>query len=260
MKKILTIFCLSIIFISPSIAQIVKTTPAEKITAGFEFTIGTTFEYFIQKIKFKENEFETTVSSPLIYLSAGIAPFENFYIHITGGYTPPTFKESPEFMELPFSLQFEKNKLSFSGMSYGTKLEYKNFFETQDFGISAFLSYLYHSSSRKDWEITSLPIVTGKATGKNNWNKFQGGVIIDYFYTDNVTPYFGLYANYLSGKIDMEEKIEELSGIQTLNYKGKSIFGVLIGSDFAVNENFIIKGEVRFLSEMTIYLSLNYYF
>lgn len=260
MKKILITFCLSVIFISPMVAQIVKTTPAEKAALGFKFTFGSTFEYFTQKIKFKEQELNTTISSPLIFFSAGIAPFENFYIHVTGGYTFPTFKESPEFMELPFSLQFEKNKLSFSGMSYGAKLEYKNFFETEDFGISAFFSYLYHSSSKNEWEITSLPIVTGKATGKNTWNRFQGGIILNYFYRDNVIPYLGLYANYLSGKSDMEEKIEELEGSQTLTYKGKNIFGVLMGNDFAINDNFTIKGEIRFLSEMTICLSLNYYF
>ena len=88
----------------------------------------------------------------------------------------------------------------------------------------------------------------------------RGLLYLTYEGFDNFTPLLGFGIDYLEGKINSTEKIEEVEGEGELKFKNKSLFFLQAGITYYLSESIYIDAVLKLFSRTSVSIRLNYDF
>lgn len=219
-----------------SVAQIsLAQTPQKPPSSPFK--VGLRFEYFSRTIGWDEDQTSPmTALLPSLALAYEISP--GFSLTGLVGYSVSTF-DGLVFRELPFSIDFEGGYLG--GFLLGAELDWK-FLSGGALEFGVFGQFLADLGVKKTWDIPGLA-VSGTLEGKATWMRAALGPLITYTGWESFSAYIFPSFNYLWGTFSMEETVESLSKKENKEIKGKSQFGIALGTIFELSERIHLKGE-----------------
>jgi hypothetical protein len=97
----------------------------------------------------------------------------------------------------------------------------------------------------KKWKLQGLA-VDGSADGKPVWMNASVGPLLTYRGWKGVTPFLCPRFDYLWGSFEFKETIQELTGSEKKEIKGKGRFSLGMGADFELSSSLRFRGEAGF--------------
>jgi hypothetical protein len=203
------------------------------------YSAGGGFEFFKRTVAWDEDSEDTSKMTASLFRFIPEVEINNrFYLRGIIGYTLSDFG-AIMFRELPLSVEMEVGSLG--GLLVGGELEIF-FIESGDFEIGGQGQYVYYSGSEKTWEMPGLN-VDGEVTGKTSWSRLQAGLNITYVGLPDIYPYlFAAYDN-LSGKYEVAQSIQALTGTQERKMSARGKFHAAGGCNFTLSDRFRFLGE-----------------
>ncbi len=241
MKKRFVSFGILILFFgitSLSYAQ----TESEGLPNQMTIRAGVGFEYFNRTISWNDGELTSPLKSLMLTLNADIEVIDGLTIGAIVGYASSNY-DALMFRDLPISL--ELNAGSISGFVLGAEAEFV-LYSTYDFAINAIGQFLYYSGGTKEWGIPGLS-VDGKAKGNPKWSRGTIGLSFEYTGLDYFYPYASLSFTPLWGNFEMDESIEDLTGTEKKDIKGKGKFTIGLGGLYEITNSIGLKAEIDIL-------------
>jgi hypothetical protein len=227
-------------FIGLTLSAPAQTPPASSRSA---FKTGLRFEYLSQTIGWTENDQKTT-SKLTSLLASAVLGYEirpGFSLTALVGYASSTF-DGLRFRELPFSIDFQGGGIG--GLILGGEL-YKVFYSGGQFDVAGFGQFLAYLGSSRKWDIPDLA-VEGTVEAKPSWKRASGGPVVIFRGWRGISPYLYPSYRYLWGTFEMKETVQELEGTEKKDIKGKSQFGLALGTDLELSTGLLIKGEAGY--------------
>jgi hypothetical protein len=207
-------------------------------SSPFSFKPGLRFDYFSRTISWDDNQATSELTS---YFGSLVLEFEfgpRFSLAALIGYSSSNL-DGLIFRHLPVSIDF--NGGGMTGIILGGEIK-ASLVSGGGFDIAAFGQLLADLGSRKEWTIPGL-VVSGTTAGTPTWMRASVGPLFTYKGWKDFSPYLFPSFDYLRGTFEMKETIQSLEGNEKKEIKGKSLFGIALGADFAATPKFTIKAE-----------------
>lgn len=160
------------------------------------------------------------------------------------GYSSSNF-DSITFRKIPFSLEIDADSGRLGGILLGAELK-KSVLGGASFTVDIRGQFFASLGFGREWKLPGLA-VEGSAKGKPTWMKASAGPVLTYRGWEGVTPFLYPSFDYLWGSFEFEEAVQELKGSEKKDIKGKSLFGLGLGSDF------VLSSSLRFRAEASLY-------
>lgn len=202
------------------------------------FKLGLRSEYFSRTLS-SDVEGETPrLTAYLINLALRYDLRAGFSVAILLGYASSNYQELV-FRQLPFSIDFEGSGIS--GLVVGAEVE-KSLFSQDNFEVDILGQFLACLGIKKEFDIPDL-VVPGSIGAKPSWMRAAVGPVFVLIGGERFRPYINPCYNYLWGTFSMDQTVQSLEGTERKKIKGKSQFGVLLGTVLEVSEKFELKAE-----------------
>lgn len=250
MKKVffLIMLLLSRIFLSFS-------EPAD-ISRGVDFSAGFRAVYSDTGIIFPETEENNHLISIVTALEVDVEISDYLAVGVIAGFNWNHFLNSLPVISLPLSLEIDGK--SNGSMIFGLNLK-SEFFSSGDFSVSGKAEFIYFKQFQQELEIP-LEIVTGSAVVKNSFYQARLDLILKYHGFDDVVLFLGPQLYLFNGNLFVSETIGDISGEAELNYRQKSIIGVLGGISVEFGLDWGVSMEISFFSRFSIGAGVFYHF
>jgi hypothetical protein len=206
------------------------------------FRVGLGLEYFTRAIVLNDEEQDilpemTCLLASLIF-EYEFEPGFSLTGHI--GYSSSNF-DSLTFRELPFSLEIDSDSGSLGGILLGAEVE-KSVLGGTGFGVDIRGQFIASLGLDREWDLPGLA-VEGSAKGKLNWMRACAGPVLTYKGWRGIVPFLYPRLDYIWGSYELKETVQELVGSEKPDIKGKSLFGLGLGSDFELSPSFHVRAE-----------------
>jgi hypothetical protein len=238
-KRIRTVLILLCLVTSLGIsakAQDTEYKPYRKI--GVQAGVG--LDYFSRTIR--SDDLDTQLKGLLFTLNSRFEFFEGFIAGIKLGYGSSNL-DGLAFRQIPISLELGVGNIQ--GILLGADVE-KSLFSYKHFTLSLFGDFIYYLGKSTIWNIPGLS-VEGTAEGKPSWYRIWLGPEFSYQAWENFYPYLRLGYNRLSGKFQMNETIQTLTGSEEKRFFGDLDFSFTLGAVFNLTKTLLIKGEATLI-------------
>jgi len=156
------------------------------------------------------------------------------------GYSSSSF-DSIFFRQLPFSVEIGSDSGSIGGILVGAEIE-KSLLGGAGFGVDIRGQFFASLGLGKEWELPGLA-VEGSVKGTPNWMRASAGPVLTYHGWKGVVPFLYPRLDYLWGTLEFEETVQELKETEKQDIKGKSLFGLGLGSDFELSSSLRVRAE-----------------
>jgi hypothetical protein len=143
------------------------------------------------------------------------------------------------FRQLPLSVDFEAGGVG--GLVLGAELNLGIISERR-VSLSAQAQFMAQLGLSKTWSIPGLA-VAGSLEGSPTWMRAMVGPLIVFGAEDRVRPYLFPFFQYVWGTFALKESVETLSGTESKDVRGKSLFGVAGGLELPLSPGIRIKAE-----------------
>jgi hypothetical protein len=206
------------------------------------FRVGLSLGYFSRAIELDE-EVEDIVPKMKSLLASLVLQYEirpGFLVAAHVGYSSSAF-DGLTFRGLPYSIIFDSEAGGVSGLLAGAEVE-MSVLERDAISIGILGQFFASLGLNKEWEIPGLA-VEGSVKGKPIWMKASVGPVLALRSLEGFTPFIFPRIDYLWGNFELEQTVQDLTGNEKLDFKGKSRFGVGLGADFDLSASFRIRGE-----------------
>ncbi len=239
MKKNLA-FSLGIVFLLIAFASLSAQTPRETEPFRLNFRLGLEGEMFKRDLTYGEDESVSPLNS---YFSTLRLELESggYVISLFGGFASSNFN-TLVFRGLPFSIEFEGGGLS--GVVFGAELS--KVFLFNSFGVGGQVRVISYSGNEKKWAIPELA-VEGELKSKPSWQQFSIGPVLVYNKYENFIPFAAIQYNRLSGEFSLRELVENLTGEEKKEVKGRGAVSFSLGANFLFTSRFGLRGEASIL-------------
>lgn len=212
--------------------------PRPNSSSSSSFKPGLRLDYFSRTISWDDDQATSNLTSYFASLALGYEFQPGFSLAVLVGYSSSTF-DGLIFRKLPLSIDFEGGGIN--GLILGGEIN-KSLFSKGSLGIDAFGQFLAFLGTKKEWAIPGLA-VSGTTEGKPSWMRASVGPVLTYRGWENFSPYLYPSFDYLWGSFEMKQTVETLKGTENKEIKGKSLFGIALGTNFDLSANFSFKGE-----------------
>lgn len=242
MKKIffLIMFVFSDIFLSSSELQ--------DISSGVDFSAGLRAVYSDTRIIFPETEEKNSLISIITALEVDAEISDYLTIGFIAGYNWNHFLNPLTVLSLPLSLEIDGK--SYSSMVFGVNLK-SEFFSSGDISFCSKAEFIYFKQYQQEMEIP-LEVITGTAVTKNSFYQGRLDLLLKYHGFDSFVLFMGPQFYLLNGDFFVSEVIADISGETELNYRQKSIIGVVGGISVEFGLNWEVSLEISFFSRFSI--------
>jgi hypothetical protein len=203
---------------------------------------GLSLGYFSRAIELDE-EVEDVIPKMTSLLASLVLQYEfrpGFSVAAHVGYSSSTF-DGLTFRGLPYSIIFDSEAGGISGLLAGAEVEV-SVLEGAAIGVEILGQFFASLGLNKEWEIPGLA-VEGSVKGKPIWMKASVGPVLTLRSLGGFTPFVYPRFDYLWGNFELEQTVQDLTGSEQLDFKGKSRFGVGLGADFDLSASLRIRGE-----------------
>jgi len=245
MKKI-------IIFLIISLTTLIYS--SELSDLSFSSSIG--FEYNKLKILNKENNNEYDFSYSFINLGLKSDIFDFLTAKAFVGFAINTFKNKIVLQDLPISINIDN--LSLNSLIMGLNLN-SNPFDIGDVSVYLDANLIYLKSFNKSEEI-NFDIAKGNLKLSDSFLNIRGLLYFTYEGFDDFTPLLGFGIDYLNGRINSTQEIEDVKGDGELRFKNKSLFFLQAGVTYYLSESIYIDAVLKLFSRTSVLIRLNYDF
>lgn len=143
------------------------------------------------------------------------------------------------FRQLPFSVDFEAGGVG--GLVLGGEFDLA-LLTTRRVRVGAQGQLMAHLGSSKKWSVPGLA-VTGSLDGKPTWMRAMIGPVVAFGAENQVRPYLFPFFQYVWGSFQMSESIQSLSGKESKDIRGKSLFGIAGGLELPLSPGIKLKAE-----------------
>lgn len=201
---------------------------------------GAGLDYFSRNIR--ADGLDSQLKGLLFTLNSRFEFFKGFSAGIKLGYGLSNF-DGLAFRQIPISLELGVGNLQ--GILLGADVE-KSLFSYKYFTLSVFGDFVYYLGKSTIWDIPGLN-VEGTAEGKPSWYRIWLGPEFSYQAWENFYPYLRLGYNRLSGKFQMDEAIQTLTGSEEKRFAGDLDFSITLGTVFNLTKALLIKGEATLI-------------
>jgi hypothetical protein len=207
---------------------------------GSRLRLGFRVDYFSQAVRWDDLNGEST-SDLKATLAAAVLQFRlgrDSSASLLVGYGSSDVS-GLMFRQLPFSIDYQGNAVG--GLTLGAEFDFA-LAAAPRVRLSAQGEVIAFLGSSRKWDIPGLA-VAGSLEGKPTWVRARVGPMLAFGGESRVKPYLYPFFHYIWGNFEMRESIQSLSGKETKDLRGKSLFGVAGGLDIPLSPGAKIRAE-----------------
>jgi hypothetical protein len=225
---------LSLSLTTTAFAQAPRTPSPASVRLGFHL------EYLSQTLSWDDigkkstSGLESALAAVVLQLRLSRDSSASFFL----GYASSNFN-GLFFRQLPFSIDFEGGAIG--GFLLGAELQY-SLIARRSLGIDVRGQLIADLGTQKRWDIPGLA-VTGSVQGKPVWTRAMVGPVLIFGRDGSTRPYVYPFFHYLWGTFEMKETVQNLTGKETKDIRGKSQFGTAVGIELPVSPKLAFKAE-----------------
>jgi hypothetical protein len=201
---------------------------------------GLRVEYFSQTIAWDDRSAESTSKLTAI-LASLVLEYEvgpGFSLAALVGYSSSDYQDLV-FRNLPFSIAFGGGGIG--GLLLGGEVK-AALLSGGSFGLDISGQFLASQGTAKKWDIPGLA-VEGTAEGKPVWMRAIAGPVFTFGRSPNFRPYLYPNVRYLWGTFELKQTIEDLSGTEKKDIKGRGLAGISAGADSQISPKLFLRLE-----------------
>jgi len=206
------------------------------------FRAGLSLGYLSRVLDLSEEE-QATIPKMTSLLASLVLEYEfqpGFSLAAHVGYSSSTF-DGLAFRRLPYSIDIGSEAGSINGILVGAEVE-KSVLGGGTFGVEILGQFFASLGLNKEWNLPGLA-VEGSVKGKPIWMKASLGPVLTYQGWKGVTPFLYPRFDYLWGRFELGQTVQDLKGSEKKDIKGKSLFGLGLGADFELSASLRFRGE-----------------
>jgi len=202
--------------------------------------LGLRVDYFSQRVGWDNPGGESTsdLNSVLVAAALQFRLSRDSSASILAGYGSSDFG-GLMFRALPFSIDYQAGGVG--GLTLGGEFDIA-LATSSRIRVSAQGEVMAFLGSTRKWDIPGLA-VAGSLEGKPSWVRARVGPVLAFGRASRLRPYLFPFFHYIWGSFEMSESIESLSGKETKDLRGKSLFGVAGGLDIPLSPHAKIRAE-----------------
>ncbi len=202
--------------------------------------VGVRLEYFSQTIAWDDQGAELTseLTSMLASLVLEYEVGPGFSLAALVGYSSSDYKDLV-FRNLPFSIAFGGGGIG--GLLLGGEIK-AALLSGGSFGLDISGQFLASQGTAKKWDIPGLA-VEGTAEGKPVWMRAVAGPVFTFGRSRSFRPYLFPNVRYLWGTFELNETVQDLSGNEKKDIKGRGLAGISAGVNSQFSPKLILRLE-----------------
>jgi hypothetical protein len=204
------------------------------------FNTGVRFEYFSQTIAWDDRGAELTsdLTSILASLVLEYQVGPGFSLAALVGYSSSDYK-GLVFRQLPFSIALEGGGVG--GVLLGGEVK-AALLSGGSFELDISGQLIASVGASKKWNIPDLA-VDGTAEGKPVWLRAVAGPVFTFGRSQSFRPYLYPNIRYLWGTFELKETVQDLSGTEKKDIKGRGLAGISAGADSLLSQKILLQIE-----------------
>ncbi len=209
-------------------------------SAPSAFSTGVRFEYFSQTIAWDDQGGELTsdLTSILASLVFEYQVGPSFSLAALVGYSSSAYK-GLVFRQLPLSIALEGGGVG--GILLGGEVK-AALLSGGSFGLDISGQLMASLGASKKWDIPDLA-VEGTAEGKPVWLRAVAGPVFTFGRSQSFRPYLYPNVRYLWGTFELKETIQDLTGTEKKDIKGRGLAGISAGADSLLSQKILLRIE-----------------
>lgn len=252
MKIKILLLVITLIVLSPALLPAESTAKSLRI----DYSVGLNFNHSRVSVLVGDNNLVNTLNYSYLALELDVGISDYLILGVVAGLNSNHLKDPVDFSNLPLSLRVNEEK--FNSMVLGLRAK-SEFLSWKDFSFAASGEYLYFKKYEKNLPI-QLPVVSGEAIIKNSFNQISIELWAQYDGFSYFTIFAGPQLNFLDGKLEAFETIEELEGQEELSYKQENDIGIVAGARFELGSHFDVNLKVNLISKTSLSIEVFYIF
>jgi hypothetical protein len=252
MKIKISLLVITLISLSPALLPAEPTAKSLRI----DYSVGLNFNHSRVSVLVGDNNLVNTLNYSYLALELDVGISDYLILGVVAGFNSNHLKDPVDFYNLPLSLRVNEEK--FNSMVLGLRAK-SEFLSWKDFSFAAGGEFLYFKKYEKNLPI-QLPVVSGEAIIKNSFTQIGIELWAQYDGFSYFTIFAGPQLNFLDGKLEATETIEELEGEEELSYKQENDIGIVAGARFEVGSHFDVNLKVNLISKTSLSVEVFYIF
>ena len=145
------------------------------------------------------------------------------------------------FDQLPITLEYQGGALS--GLIFGARADAR-FYRTSTFSLGVLADFTSYIGFKKSFTMQGF-VVPAEATAEPAWAQASVGLMVAYDGLENSQPYLEVAGSLLWGAFKMTERIEDLSGEQSVDLKGSGYLSLTFGWNFFLVDKITVSPRIR---------------
>lgn len=256
MKIKISLLVITLISLSLALLPAEETKPSPAKSLQIDYSVGLNFNHSRVSVLVGDNNLVNTLNYSYLALELDVGISDYLILGVVAGFNSNHLKDPVDFYNLPLSLRVNEEK--FNSMVLGLRAK-SEFLSWKDFSFAASGEFLYFKKYEKNLPI-QLPVVSGEAIIKNSFNQISIELWAQYDGFSYFTIFAGPQLNFLDGKLEATETIEELEGQEELSYKQENDIGIVAGARFEVGSHFDVNLKVNLISKTSLSVEVFYIF